>query len=186
VTAGGAKDSARFRLVNDPRGTANSADLKAQFDFRMKVRDTVSAGVTALLTVRNVRQQLDDRVAKLKPSDTAAVNAVAAPFRARITAVETALYEVRSRSDEDNLVYAPGLLEQISGLNGMAGTMPARPTDQMEDAFKYLTPKLAKQLNELSTALKTDLPKVNVALGKAGAPAIAVSSVDILTPARNF
>ena len=42
ITAGGVKDSARFRLVNDPRGTANTEDLKAQFDFRMKVRDTLS------------------------------------------------------------------------------------------------------------------------------------------------
>jgi len=152
----------------------------------MKVRDTLSAGVTALLTVRNVRQQLDDRIAKLKPSDTAAVNAATASFRARITAVETTLYDVRNRSDEDNLVYAPGLLETIGFLNSISGTMPARPTDQMGDVYDYLTPKLAKQLNELNTALKTDLPGVNAELKKVGAPAIVPSSADVLVPARNF
>ena len=64
--------------------------------------------------------------------------------------------------------------------------MPARPTDQMGDVYDYLTPKLAKQLNELNTALKTDLPGVNAELKKVGAPAIVPSSADVLVPARNF
>ena len=186
ITAGTQKDSARFRLLNDPRGTADAAALKAQFDFIMQVRDTVSAGVTALLTVRNVRQQLDDRVAKLSAADAQKVNAAAAAFRARITAVETTLYEVRLRSDEDNLVYAPGLLERTSSLVGAASTMPARPTDQMIEVFKMFAPQIGAQIKELDAALKTDLPKVNAALKAAGQPAIVPSSVDVLKPAGMY
>ena len=186
VTAGGQTDSARFRLVNDPRGTADAAALKAQFDFQMKVRDTISAGVTALLTVRNARQQLDDRMAQLKPADAEKVDAVAKPFRARITAVETTLYEVNTRSDEDGLVYAPGLLERVSFLGAIAGSMPARPTDQMVDVFNMFAPQVAKQIAELKSALATDLPKVNDALKAAGAAAIVPGSADVLRPAANF
>ena len=186
VTATGLSDSARFRLVNDPRGTADAAALKAQFDFQMMVHDTVSAGVTALLTVRNVRQQLDDRMMKLNAADQAKVRAVADPFRTRITAVETTLYEVNMRSDEDNLVYAPGLLERTSGLAGMASTMPARPTDQMVEVFHVFAPQIGGQIKELHAAIETDLPKVNAALKAAGASAIVPSSADVLTPARNF
>ncbi len=159
VTANGKSDSARFTLVNDPRIKVSAEDLKAQFDFEMKVRDTVSAGVTALLTVRNVRSQLTDRMAKMKPADTAAVAAAAKSLLARMATVEQTLYETRMRSDEDNLVYAPGLLERTSSLGGMASSMPARPTNQMVEVFNDFAPQIAKQLNDLKSALASDLPR---------------------------
>jgi hypothetical protein len=186
VTANGKSDSARFMLKNDPRVKVSAEDLKAQFDFEMKVRDTVSAGVTALLTVRNVRWQLADRMAKMKPADTAAVSAAAKPLLARLKAVEEALYEVNMRSDEDGLVYAPKLIERTSNLAAMASSMPARPTNQMVEVFNDFAPQIAKQLNELKGALGADLTKVNDALKKAGAAAIVPSAVDVMVPARSF
>jgi hypothetical protein len=182
----GKRDSVRFRLVNDPRGTADAAALRAQFDFQMKVRDTVSAGVTALLTVRNVRQQLDDRLAKLSGSDADKVRKASDAFRAKLTTIETTLYEVRMRSDEDNLVYAPGILERTSTLGGAASSMPARPTDQMVEVFNVFAPQIGGQISALNSALKTDLPKVNDALKAAGAAAITVSAVDVLKPASRY
>ena len=182
VIAGGKADSSRFMLRNDPRVQVRKEDLQAQFDFEMKVRDTVSAGVTAILTVRNVRAQLDDRMAKLKGADANAAKA----FRARITAVEEALYEVNMRADEDGLVYAPKLLERTSSLGAMASTMPARPTDQMVEVFNDFAPQIQKQLNELKSALSTDLPKINASLKKAGAAEIVVSSVDVMKVAPSF
>jgi photosystem II stability/assembly factor-like uncharacterized protein len=186
VTANGKADSARFMLKNDPRVKVSAEDLKAQFDFEMKVRDTVSAGVTALLTVRNMRWQLADRMAKMKPADTAAVSAAAKPLLARLKAVEEALYEVNMRSDEDGLVYAPKLIERTSNLAAMASSMPARPTNQMVEVFNDFAPQIAKQLNELKGALGADLTKVNDALKKAGAAAIVPSAVDVMVPARSF
>jgi hypothetical protein len=182
VTAGGKSDSSWVMLRNDPRVNVRKEDLQAQFDFLMKVRDTISAGVTAILTVRNVRSQLDDRSAKLKGADAA----VAQAFRARITAVEEALYEVNMRADEDGLVYAPKLLERTGNLGAMASSMPARPTDQMVEVFNDFAPQIAKQLNELKAALATDLPKINTALKSAGAAAIVPSSVDLTKPAASF
>jgi len=186
LTVNGKSDSVRFRLVNDPRGTADAASLRAQFDFQMKVRDTVSAGVTALLTVRNVRQQLDDAIAKMSASEAAKVKPASDAFRAKLTAVETALYEVRTRSDEDNLVYAPGLLERTSSLGASASTMPIRPTDQMIAVYDVFAPQIAAQIAALNAALKTDLPKVNQALKAAGGTAITVSSVDVLKPVSRY
>jgi hypothetical protein len=100
--------------------------------------------------------------------------------------VETALYESRSRSDEDNLVYAPGLLERTSQLGGIASTMPARPTDQMLEVFKMYAPQIGAQIKELNAALTTDLPKVNAALKAAGQPAIVPSDKDVVKPVPNI
>jgi photosystem II stability/assembly factor-like uncharacterized protein len=186
VTAGGKTDSARFMLKNDPRINLRPVDLQEQFAFQMKVRDTVSAGVTAVLTVRNVRWQLADRMAKLDAANAAKVDAVAKPFSARITAVEESLYEVNMRSDEDGLVYAPKLLERTSSLAQMASTMPARPTNQMGEVYDDFAAQIAKQLKELESALATDLPRVNAALKAAGAAPIVPSAVDVLKPVPNF
>ncbi|HTG54322.1 MAG TPA: hypothetical protein VL980_05700, partial [Gemmatimonadaceae bacterium] len=186
ISVNGKSDSVRFTLVNDPRGTADAAALRAQFDFQMKVRDTVSAGVTALLTVRNVRQQLDDAIAKLGASDAAKVKQASDPFRAHLNSIEKVLYETRLRSDEDNLVYEPGLLERTSNLGAMASSMPARPTNQMVEVFSDFAPHIGQEITDLNNSLKNDLPKVNSALKAAGAPEIKVSSVDVLKAVSKY
>ena len=186
ISVNGKSDSVRFTLVNDPRGTADAAALRAQFDFQMKVRDTVSAGVTALLTVRNVRQQLDDAIAKLGAADAAKVKQASDPFRAHLNSIEKVLYETRLRSDEDNLVYEPGLLERTSNLGAMASSMPARPTNQMVEVFSDFAPHIGQEITDLNNSLKTDLPKVNAALKAAGAPEIKVSSVDVLKAVSKY
>jgi hypothetical protein len=182
VTAGGKSDSSRFMLRNDPRVQVRKEDLQKQFDFLMRIRDTISSGVTAILTVRNVRAQLDDRMGKLKGADATAAKA----FRARISAVEEALYEVNMRSDEDGLVYAPKLLERTGSVAAMASSMPAPPTDQMVEVVNDFAPQIQKQLSELHSALTTDLPKINAALKKAGAAEIVPSSVDVAKLAASF
>jgi hypothetical protein len=68
----------------------------------------------------------------------------------------------------------------------MASSMPARPTNQMVEVFNDFAPQIAKQLNELKSALASDLPKVNDALKKAGAAPVVASSVDVMVPARSF
>ena len=68
------------------------------------------------------------------------------------------LYETRLRSDEDNLVYEPGLLERTSNLGAMASSMPARPTNQMVEVFSDFAPHIGQEITDLNNSLKTDLP----------------------------
>lgn len=42
---------ATFKLVNDPRTTATAADLQAQFDFLIQVRDRTTAANDAVKTI---------------------------------------------------------------------------------------------------------------------------------------
>ena len=40
------------------------ADLQAQFDLAMQVRDRTSAANEAVIRIRNVKAQIDDRISK--------------------------------------------------------------------------------------------------------------------------
>jgi len=184
VRAGSRVDSASFEIKPDPRSKATPEDLRQQFAFLRAVRDTATAGVNALLTMRNVRAQLADRMKRLAPSDTAALGPMARSLADTLSAIEEALYQPRTQSDEDNLNYPSRLIERISSVGGDASTLPARPTDQMRSVYAYFTPQLQKQLLAYQSVLRTELPKVNAALKKVGAPPIVPSTTEIAKPAH--
>src|SRR5207245_2246819 len=129
------------------------------------LRDTVNAVTTAIITIRNVRAQLNDAAAA---APGAADGAKA--FIQKLNGIEDGLYQVRSQADEDGLVYPPGPTERLSSLIFAASTMDARPTAQLYDIFRLFAPQIQTQLAALAQTLKTDLPAVNAALRAANSP----------------
>src|SRR6266853_4875567 len=121
----------------------------------------------AIITIRNVRAQLNDAVAAT-PGAAEAAKALSQ----KLNGIEDGLYQVRSQADEDGLVYPPGPTERLSSLIFAASTMDARPTAPLYDVFRLFAPQIQKQLTALADALKSDLPAVNAALKSAGAPAV--------------
>src|SRR5437016_14572129 len=69
LRVGGRVYTASFALRVDPRAKVTPADLRDQFTFLKRLRDTVNAATTAIATIRNVRQRLEDELAGA--SDTA-------------------------------------------------------------------------------------------------------------------
>ncbi|HEX4574269.1 MAG TPA: glycosyl hydrolase, partial [Gemmatimonadales bacterium] len=177
LTVGGKAHTEGFTLKPDPRSKAAPADLAAQFAFLQRVRDTVNAATTALITIRNVRAQLED-AAKRAPATAAA----ARPLLERLTATEDGLYQVRSQADEDGLVYPPGPLERLSGLIWVAGASDARPPAQVEEVFRLFAPQIERQLVALRQALERDLLAVNQALRSTGAAPVVPRPAELRPP----
>ena len=165
-------DSASFIIRPDPRVHATPAEYAAQFAFLKRVRDTVNAGTTAILTIRNVRAQLDDRTAAIHGADSAAFAPVGRRFRDSIDAVEQKLYQVHLQADEDNLVYPAQVLERVSMPAGYASSPDAKVPAQVTGVFDQFAPVLQGRLLNLQSIWKNELPKVNEALRRAGQPAI--------------
>jgi len=178
VTVGGKSATQSFALKLDPRSKVTPADLQAQFAFLKQVRDTVNAVTTAIITIRNVRTQLNDAAAAA-PGAADAAKALTQKFNG----IEDGLYQVRSQADEDGLVYPPGPTERLSSLIFAASTMDARPTAQLYDIFRLFAPQIQTQLAALAQTLKTDLPAVNAALRAANSPRIVPRAAEIRAPA---
>jgi photosystem II stability/assembly factor-like uncharacterized protein len=170
LTVNGQSQTQSFELLADPRISASQHDLEEQFALLMKIRDTLSAANGAVVTIRDVKRQIDERRAKTPKSFASA----AAPILARLSAIEDSIYQTKNRSGQDPLNYPIRLNNKIAALGGVVASADFRPTDQSYAVFDTLTAKLNVQLVALQRVLASDLPKLNAILKKAGQPALAV------------
>ena len=180
VYAGSAVDSARFTLKNDPRSKATTAELTEQFAFLMKVRDTTDAATRAVVAIRELKSQVDDRVRTLKSSNRSEAGVaitMATDLAAKLSAVEGELYQVKNQSGQDALNYPSKLAERVSGLGSIAGGTDARPTAQTHAVFGMFAPQMQKQLLDYRKAMRDDLAKVNAALRAAGVREIVMKNL---------
>jgi len=154
---------ASFKLLNDPRSSATDADLVAQFEFLMKVRDKTSEANDAIRTVRNVRYQMNDRLAAAPR-----LRRMATDIDSAMARVEREVYQVKNQSGQDPLNFPVRLNNRIATLAGVAASGPYRPTAQTEQVFGELSTALGTQLTQLKKILDTDLKKFNDELRKLG------------------
>jgi len=182
VRVGQWTDSASFVLKEDPRVHATPAELAAQFAFLERVRDTTNAGTKAVITIRNVRAQLDDRLAMVHGADSASLAAAATSLRDSLDAAEGRLYQSHLQADEDALNYPGAVVERISALSGEVSAASARPTDQQIGVFSQFAPVLQRNLLAYKRVLASELPKVNAKLEQLGKPAITPQAKELRPP----
>ena len=190
LRVGGRTYTQRLTLRVDPRSKVTAPELREQFAFLKRLRDTVNAVTTAVIRIRTVRDQLADRLAALPggaggagTSDTARLGPLARALAGRLSAVEADLYQVRNRSFQDPLNFPPQLLERISSLSFVVGGIDARPTAQSYAVFQMFAAKIQERLVALRAALGRDLAAVNAALRDAKLAAVVPRAAELRPPA---
>ncbi|MBI1810272.1 MAG: hypothetical protein HYR75_10275 [Gemmatimonadetes bacterium] len=170
---GGAPQTQTFKLLNDPRATATAADQLAQFEFLMKLRDKVSEANEAVISMRYVKSEVDDRVKKA-PAGAAKEELTSAgtPLKSNITGVEAEVYQIKNQSGQDPLNYPIKLNNKLAALMGSVGSAPGRPTAQAMAVYTELLGKLDVQTKKMKKIYAEDLAKYNELLKKHGLPAI--------------
>jgi photosystem II stability/assembly factor-like uncharacterized protein len=138
--------SAPFAIRKHPLLTdVSEADLQAQFQLAMQVRDRVTAADEAVIRIRALKDSLRARATASKGGRDAAANALAE----RLTAVEGEIYQYRNASSQDPLNYPIKLNNKLAALLGVIESADGRPTDQSGEAFKVLSSQLDEQLKKL-------------------------------------
>ncbi len=165
----------RFMIVKDPRSTTSQTALEDQFAFLVAVRDKTSDANNAVRKIRNLKSQLNDRIAKMPAAQKAAFKAKADAFASQLSAVESEIYQVKNQSGQDPLNYPIKLNNKIAALSGVAASSDARPTDQTREVFKILSAQLDAQLARLNTAMQ-GLSSINADLKSAGLAEIVPST----------
>jgi photosystem II stability/assembly factor-like uncharacterized protein len=162
VTANGVTQTQTFHITEDPRVTVSQLDLQASFDLSKQVLDKAGQANQAVIDVRKLRDQINDR---LKKTDAAQIHSAGDALRTKLTEVEEAVYQVRNRSGQDPLNFPIKLNNKIGHLlEVIEGGQDAKPTDQTYAAFKELSAELDAQLAKLKAVLTTDLPVFNTKL----------------------
>jgi len=167
ITANGDTKSRDFTVALDPRLAAagiTEADLLEQFRLSLRVRDKVSQANQAVIDIRNLRDQINQRLQKVPPRKKVEIQKLADGLMVPLTAVEEEAYQVKNRSGQDPLNYPIRLNNKIAALVGIIESADSKPTDQSVEVFNELSAQLDAQLAKMKQTLATELPRLNAAL----------------------
>ena len=162
VTADGQTETQLFAIRREPHllKDVTDQDLREEFDLAIKVRDKATQANEAVLLVRGIKAQIDERKTKLDAKSAAVVKALD-EFAAALSAIESEIYQVKLQSSQDPLNFPIRLNNKIAALQGVIESADVRPTEQAYSVFRTLSNGLDEQLGKLDTRVKGQMPPVN-------------------------
>jgi len=159
-----------FVIRADPRiEGVTTEDLQARFDLATRIRDRTSEANEAVIRIREIKTQIDERTQEAGDQGLADAGN---NLRAALAAVEGEIYQVRNRSNQDPLNFPIKLNNKLAALLGVVEGSENRPTDQSYEVFDYLSGLLQTELDRLDAILEGDLVAFNRRLEEAGLEAI--------------
>ena len=176
MTVDGDTQGRDFEIRLDPRlaGQVTLADLRERFDLAMRVRDRVSAANEAVVRVRGLKDQIDDR---MDASENLELRSLGTSVKNRLGAVEQEVYQVRNQSGQDPLNFPIKLNNKLAALIGQIESAEARPTDQTHEVFEELSGLLDLELEQLTLIIQQDLASLNALLWSLGMEPIEVERI---------
>ena len=167
LSVDGQSQTASFRILKDPRvGDVTEAELRAQFELGMQVRDRLDQTTGTAAAIRELRAAIDSR---MREANERTVSSRGETLKARLREVEEALYMVDAQSTQHAVHLGVRLASQLAGLlNRVVESADAPPTDQTQAVFQELSKRLDGEIAKLRQVLTTELPPLNDALRALG------------------
>jgi hypothetical protein len=176
LVADGRTTTAPVTVTRNPWLDATDADLRAQYAFSRRVRDRANDANQAVIEIRRVKSQLDDRLTRSKDSVLAARGAT---LRTNASAVEERIYQVRNQSGQDPLNFPIKVNNRLATLLAMVERGDARPTNNMPEIFGILSTELGGYTARLAQVWSTDLAATNAELARLGLPLLDPACVQV-------
>jgi photosystem II stability/assembly factor-like uncharacterized protein len=178
LTVNGQSYETEFEILKDPRTSGTLADIKAQFDFSIAVRDKLSETNKAVKNIRTVRDQINRVTDPMKDKpELKDVTEMGKAIIEEMKKIEEALYQTKNKSGQDPLNYPIRLNNKLGALGGEADGSDYKPTEQVKAVYKEITDKIDLQLNNLKLILKEKLPKFNELVKQKQVSAVNVDDV---------
>ncbi|MGQ0764283.1 MAG: WD40/YVTN/BNR-like repeat-containing protein [Gemmatimonadota bacterium] len=179
LVAGAETQAHNFRVLKDPRSESTDADIIAQFNLLIAIRDKTSEANNAVRMVRNMRWNVGDRTGKLNGDPQQQFRTLADSMMRALTAAEQEAYQVRNESGQDPLNFPIRLNNEIAGVASYVSQGEYRPTQQAREVFQTLSRELDVHLNAIRSAMDRDLPRLNAILRAAGLQELRPSTEEI-------
>ncbi len=166
-----------FTIRMDPRfPEVTMEDLQAQHDLAMQVRDRTSQANEAVIAIRDLKQQIDDRATQdetvRQPGDE---------LSEKLTGVEGEIYQYRNQSNQDPLNYPIKLNNKLAALLRAVEGVHGRPTEQSYRVFEVLSEQLDQELDRLNVIITNDLARFNELLRAKGLQPVELKSAGRIT-----
>lgn len=142
-----------FEIRKDPRLRASDADLRAQFELMVEIRDRFTEVSDTVLRIRKFRVALEERRAQLPGSSVSEIDAALAELRE----IEGMLMIWMGTNEHPMMWSPPGLTEKLSSLSSAVNSGDARPTESMYAVFADLTERFETQRDRLERIIDRGL-----------------------------
>jgi hypothetical protein len=134
------------------------ADLKAQFELAVEIREKESATNEAVILIRELKAQIENR---LQNVDNKKIRKIADNFIKLISDIEKELYQVKNQSPKDKIAFPIKLNDRLTGLRSHLEEGDGPPPKAYLKVFEDLSVKLETHLDLLEKTLRNDLPRLN-------------------------
>jgi photosystem II stability/assembly factor-like uncharacterized protein len=174
LTVDGATEERRFRILADPRlKNVTAAAFQEQARLARDIHRRLAGAIAAVGAIRTLRHELDDRI---RQANDRSVTAAGERVKARLGEIEEVLYQVRSRDAHSGAQFGARLVDQLGHLlDNYVGSADARPTRQAYEAFDFLSRQVQVQLDALAELRRSEIPRLNELLERAGQRALGIS-----------
>ena len=167
-----------FKIVSDPRLKVTAEDLKKQFDLMQQILGKVTEVHDAVRQIRDIRAHmamLDKRLKDEKNPNAKALADAGKDLDKKMTTVEEALIQTKSKSGQDVLNYPIRLNNLLVALGGVVSSADAAPTKQDYEMYDDLSKQADEQLSKWSEIVKTDLAGYNRLAQEKAIPAVGLA-----------
>ena len=157
-----------------PKTRRSMADLRAQLDLALQVRDKVTEANEAVIRIRAIKGEVTDRQGK---TDNSEIHQQGDVVKDKLLGVESEIYQVKNQSRQDPLNFPIKINNKLAALlNGVAdGDFP--PTEQSRQVFDRLQGLLQEEMVRLQLIIDQDLARLNQLLRENGLDPIEVSRI---------
>ncbi|MDH5805696.1 MAG: glycosyl hydrolase, partial [Gemmatimonadota bacterium] len=172
ITADGETQTQDFEIKLDPRAEGVTlAQLQERFEFALRIRDRVTEANEAVLQIRGIKTDVDDRLGQ---TSNQAIQRQGQTVNTNLSAVEGEIYQVRNRSGQDPLNFPIKLNNKIAALLNVVESGESGPTAQSYEVFDHLSGMLQTELIRMNTIIEQDLQRLNELLQAEGLDPIEV------------
>ena len=165
LTVNGASQTQPLVITPHPLRNTPDADLQEQFALALQIRDKVSEANQAVIDIRRIKTEVNDRLTK---SNKKEFKLVADRLLAALSAVEEDLYQVKNQSGQDPLNFPIKTNNRLASLLGMTLRGDGKPTANIYPIFEDLKKELKGEIDRLDKVYANELKAFNIEATNAG------------------
>jgi hypothetical protein len=166
LSADGRAQTQSFRVRRHPlHEGVSDADLQAQFDLAIQIRDKTTEANNAVIQIRRIKTDVADR---LSNSPDAQFKTRGDALTTNLSAVEGDIYQVRNQSGQDPLNFPIKVNNRLASLLSIVSRGDGRPIGNAGPIFKDLVAELKVQTDRLAKVLASDLTAFNAEAKRLG------------------
>jgi len=154
LTVDGRTLSQTFEILRDPRLDYTDADLVAQFEFLMGVRDELTETMRVVRGIREMRTEAERAVQRAGGSE--GLQKALKALNDKLYPLEERLVQYRARAGQDLIAQPTGIDSKLARLLNFASMADAPPTQGERDLYKRLSDEVSARKQAVDEVRRKD------------------------------